>query len=444
VGDEAVALDRAWDEGYPRRMFVRSTNKQSADLQQRPADGAAMRSHNVGLVLRQLVRDELVGAGELSRADLARVTGLARSTVSTIVSELIEAALVSEGPATASRGGRPPIALRVERDRYHIIGVELGASHVTVVRTDLLGGLLGQASADHPVQSDPEGSIRLVAQLVEAVCPAPLRGRVLGLGLAVPSPLDPARPGLLSDRILPAWAGVQPGERLHALLNMPIFMENDANLGVLAESWWGAGVGLDDFAYIKVATGVGAGLFINGAIYRGASGLAGEIGHTAIDPAGPRCRCGLNGCLEAMIGSGALAERARQSLASHPGTRLRAAALDLPSLIAAAHDGDPLAGPLIGRAGFDLGVAIANLLNLLNPGVVVLGGTLASAGEALLGPLRLAMADRSLFTSLASTAVLLSPLGDEAIALGAAGLVLQQALDAPERMLFAAQANAAR
>lgn len=403
-----------------------------------------MRSHNVGLVLRHLVRDEMMGEGELSRADLARVTGLARSTVSTIVSELIEAGFVSEGPVTASRGGRPPIALRVERERRHLLGVELGASHVTLVRTDLLGALQAQVRADHPVQSDPQGAMALVAALVPEVCPPALRGRVLGLGLAVPSPLDPARPGLLSDRILPAWAGVRPGERLHALLDLPISVENDANLGVLAESWWGAGVGLDDFAYIKVATGVGAGLFINGGIYRGASGLAGEIGHTAIDPAGPRCRCGLNGCLEAMIGSGALAERARQRLGAHPGSRLHAQALDLPRLIAAAQAHDCLAAPLIEQAGQHLGVAIANLLNLLNPGVVVLGGTLASAGEALLRPLRLAMADRSLFTSLAATEVLVSPLGDEAIALGAAGLVLQQALEAPERLLLSTQANAAR
>jgi predicted NBD/HSP70 family sugar kinase len=425
-------------------MFVRSTNKQSAAPLQRPADGAAMRSHNFGLVLRQLMRDEMVNEAEQSRADLARVTGLARSTVSTIVSALIDSGLISEGPVSVSRGGRPPIALRVERDRKHLVGVELGASHATVVRTDLLGALQAQASADHPVQSDPAGAMALVARLVAEVCPPALRGRVLGVGLAVPSPLDPARPGLLSDRILPAWAGVRPGDRLVDLLGLPVFIENDANLGVLAESWWGSGVGLDDFAYIKVATGVGAGLFINGGIYRGASGLAGEIGHTAIDPAGPRCRCGLNGCLEAMIGSGALSERARQRLAAHPDSRLVADGLDLPQLIAAAQDDDSLAAPLIAEAGQHLGVAIANLLNLLNPGVVVLGGTLATAGETLLRPLRQAMARRSLFTSLASTQVRVSPLGDHAIALGAAGLVLHEALEEPERLLAPVHAAAAR
>ena len=422
-------------------MFVRSTNKQSTDPLQRPAVAADMRSHNVSLLFRQLVRNEMAGTVENSRADLARVTGLARSTVTTIVSELIDARLVCEGPAATSRGGRPPIALQIQRDRYHLLGVELGASHATAVRTDLLGGLLAQARADFPVQSDPTGALNLVAQLIATISPADHQSRVLGLGLAVPSPLDPARPGLLSDRILPAWAGVRPGEYLQSQLQLPVYMENDANLGVLAESWWGAGVGLEDFAYIKVATGVGAGLFINGTIYRGATGLAGEIGHTAINPAGPRCRCGLYGCLEAMIGSGSLAERARASLAGHPASRLQASSLDLPSLIAAAQAGDCLAAPLIDRAGFDLGIAVANLLNLLNPGVVVLGGTLATAGETLLAPLRRALVDRALSTSLASTRVVVSPLGHDAIALGAAGLVLHQALEFPEQLMLNTEAG---
>ena len=409
-------------------MFVRFQNKQSERW--RAADSSAMRAHNTSMLLHCLFAEE-----PISRASLSRRLGLSRSTVSGIVGELLDAGLVEESHVAASRGGRPPIALKVCRDRLHLLGVELGASHVMVVRTNLQGELQETKGAAFPVQHDPEGALRLVERLLGEVADGEQGSAIAGVGLAVPSPLDPARPGLLSERILPAWQGVQPAARLTEALGLPVYMDNDANLGALAESRWGAGAGVSDFAYIKVATGVGAGLIIGGEIYRGAAGIAGEIGHTAIDPDGPQCRCGLSGCLEAMIGSQALAARARARLTAAGRTGIDDAALSLPSLIAAARDGDPLAAGLIEEAGHDLGVAIANLLNLLNPGVVVLGGTLASAGEMLLAPLRAAMRDRSLSTSLESTEVHTSPLGDRVVAIGAAALVLHHALRPPE-LLF--------
>jgi len=245
----------------------------------------------------------------------------------------------------------------------------------------------------------------------------------VAIGLAVPSPLDPKRPGRLSERILPAWAGWRPAELLGSRTGLPVFMDNDANLGALAEHWWGAGQGVGELAYLKLGTGVGAGLIIDGEIYRGAFGIAGEIGHTAIDPNGPLCRCGLPGCLEAMVGAQSLVARAEETLEHEVS--------DLADLLGAAEAGDVGAQALVADAGRYLGIAVANLINLVNPGMVVLGGRLPSAGELLFGPLRDAMQARALSTSWESAEVRSSLLGREAVALGAATLVLQAALADP-------------
>ena len=390
-----------------------------------------MRAHNTSLLLHHIFEQE-----PISRAALARTTGMARSTVGAIVGELVEAQVLTESPGTARRAGRPPIALRVQADRFHLVGVEMGATHLTLVHTDLRGTVLGRCSVDHPVQRDPMGALAAIQRLVDALVPPTDRPRLVGAGLAVPSPLDPAAPGRLSERILPAWAGVRPAAALAERLGLPVYMENDANLGALAEAWWGSGRGRGDFAYIKLATGVGAGLIVGGEIYGGASGIAGEIGHTTIDPGSAyRCRCGRNGCLEALIGTHSLIERATAEIHRGAKTSMSPVGLDLATLLDAAQSGDPLATRLVQQAGHHLGTAIANLLNLLNPGAVVLGGPLPTAGPLLMDPVRAAMRERVLSASLETTDVLVSTLGDDGIALGAATLVLQRALAEPALLL---------
>jgi len=396
-------------------MFVRSDDKQSRLPRQR-ADASRLRSHNATLLLNLIWREP-----QPSRADLARLSGLSRSTVSGIVTELISTGLVLESHVAPSNGGRPPIALRTADERFHLLGVELGASHITAVRTDLRGRIIETAHAHHDVQIDPDGSMAIMGDMVEGLIDPDTSG--VAIGLAVPSPLDPKRPGRLSERILPAWTGWRPAELLQARTGLPVFMDNDANLGALAEHWWGVGQGIGEFAYLKLGTGVGAGLILDGEIYRGAFGIAGEIGHTAIDPNGPRCRCGLTGCLEAMVGAQSLVARAQKALTKD--------IPDLQSLLLDAMSGDNDARALVSEAGRYLGIAVANLVNLVNPGMVVLGGQLPSAGEILFSPLLSAMQERSLSTSWESAEVRPSALGREAVALGAATLVLQAALADP-------------
>lgn len=413
-------------------MFVRWMNKQSPTA---PAAGwDDLRAHNTALLFGAIWCEDGV-----SRADLARATGLSRATVSDIVGEFLAAGAVTESEVAPSSGGRPPIRLRFVDGWRHLVGVELGASHALGVRTDLRGRILASFRTELDVAGDPEGTLAALVGGVQALVDAEPGVPVLGVGLGVPSPLRSQDHGLLSPHLFPRWQGVDVRARLEAAHGLPVRVDNDANLGALAEHWWGGARDTRDFAYIKVATGVGAGILIGGHIYRGATGIAGEIGHTTIDTHGPRCRCGLNGCLEAMVGAASLLRRAEERLAGQwPRPAWAVPAPTVPGLIAAAQAGEPVAADLVRTAGGALGIAIANLLNLVNPGRVLLGGTLTEAGALLLDPLREALAQRALFSSVEGADVDISPLGDNAVALGAATLLLQGLLEEPLPVLGAA------
>jgi len=390
-----------------------------------------MRAHNASLLLRLVWRAE----EGVSRADLARFTGLSRSTVSVIVAELVEADLVMETRARRpGASGRPPIILAFREEAFAIVGIEFGASHLSVITLDPRGRVLFRASEAFDVQGDPDGTMPVAHRLVGQALDSVPQRRVIGLGLAVPCPLDRARPRELSERILPLWKGHRPVDELEERWQVPVFVDNDANLGALAEHWWGAARDTDCATYIKVATGVGSGHIVDGRLFRGANGIAGEIGHTAVaGSAGRRCRCGLRGCLEAEVGSSALVHRAKERLPSYPNSAL--ASIPQPTLgdiVAAAHEGDELATAIVSEAGVYLGVAVANLVNLMNPARVVIGGQLAAAGELLLRPLVSTMTSRALATCVERTDVRLSELGRGHVAVGAATLVLEAALASPD------------
>ncbi|MBX2800158.1 MAG: ROK family protein [Myxococcales bacterium] len=378
-------------------------------------------------MLLRLIWDE---PGGVSRADLARRSGLSRSTVSGITANLIDEGLVVEGRVVRSRSGRPPILLRFQDHRFVVVGIELGSSHVSCCRMDLRGDLERIDSEECAVQDEPKRALGLATDLIDAALSDVEDGRrVLGIGVAVPSPLDRSEPGRLSARILPKWVDTDLGGELYERYRIPVLIDNDANLGALAEAWWGAGRGVPHFTYVKVATGVGAGHIIGGEIFRGASGIAGEIGHSAVAPSGRLCRCGLSGCLEAEVGSTAVLAKARERLANGASSALSADDLTLSGMVAAAKDGDPVATEIITDAGQHLGIAMANLVNLMNPARVVLGGRLTSAGDLLVRPLRRAMAERALATNVEDTEVRVTELGRGAIARGAGTLVMQWALE---------------
>jgi predicted NBD/HSP70 family sugar kinase len=411
-------------------MFVRTSSKLKR------ADVALVRQHNERLVLRAIW-----DAVTISRADLSRQTGLARSTVSDIVQTLLQSGLLVESRMPSSGVGRPPIALRFDETRFCIVGVEMGASHLAVAVTNLRGGVIAHHWVALPVESRPDLTVpRLVEEIAGTLEDAGCSVRdLVGIGIAVPCPLDSSTPNRLSARILPAWADVDLLGAITAEFDVPILMENDANAGALTELWWGPDLDVPDITYVKVATGVGAGHIIGGSLYRGSSGIAGEIGHTAIVEHGPQCRCGLYGCLEAMVGAGYLEDRAAIRSADESSLPRDAKLVDI---VAAAQDGDAFSTKIIGEAGHYLGIAVANLFNLLNPSVIVLGGPITRAGDLLLEPLESAVRERALVTALDRDEVRITEFGELAIATGAATLVLDAALADPS--LFPTTGDARR
>jgi predicted NBD/HSP70 family sugar kinase len=380
----------------------------------------------------------------ISRAEIARRANLSRSTVSEVVSALLPTGLVTEGGPGESLGGRRPILLHFEDDACCILGVEMGASHVAVALTDLRGRVLDWELRDHPVRTDPEGTRRLIVELCEAGLAA-RRGaatRLVGVGVAVPSPVDPLHPFALSEVVLPAWKGRSGLEALGERFGVPVMVDNDANLGALAEYWWGAGRGVKDFAYVKVATGVGSGHVIGGELYRGSTGFAGEIGHLSIDPDGEPCICGLRGCLATLVGSPALVKRARTLLPEYPGSVLEGIDVTITSIEAAALAADPLALRVTREAAEFLGIAVAGMLNLMNPAVVVVGGGITGLGDRFLEPLRETVRMRTRVSSVAGASIVMSELGPRSVAVGAASLVLKEALANPR--LFPAPPRAVK
>jgi predicted NBD/HSP70 family sugar kinase len=296
--------------------------------------------------------------------------------------------------------------------------------------TDLRGQVLAWECREHPVRNDPTGTRALIAEFCERCLDQTEAGKrpLVGIGVAVPSPINPSHPYRLSPVVLPRWEGQLGLEDLAGRYQVPLLVDNDANLGALAEQWWGAGGDVENFAYIKVATGIGAGHVIGGEIYRGATGVAGEIGHIAIDPHGKPCLCGLSGCLATLVGGPALVDRAAQLLARYPSSALAGGELTVSAIENQALAGDHLALMVVREAAELLGIAVAGLLNLMNPSLVVVGGDLAALGDIIIDPLREVVRKRTLVSSVAAADIRTSELGPRSVAVGAATQVLKAAL----------------
>nr|WSX49246.1 ROK family transcriptional regulator [Streptomyces sp. NBC_00974] len=356
-------------------------------------------------------------AGSLTQAEIARTTGLSAATVSNIVRELKEAGTVEVTDTSA--GGRRARSVSLSGDAGIVIGVDFGHTHLRVAVGNLAHQVLAEESEPLDVDASwVDGFDRaeaLVGRLIEGIGVG--LDKVIGVGLGVPGPIDVESGTLGSTAILPGWAGINPRQELSRRLGVPVYVDNDANLGALGELVWGSGRGVKDLAYIKVASGVGAGLVINGQIYRGPGGTAGEIGHITLDESGPVCRCGNRGCLETF----AAARYVLPLLQSSHGPELT-----MERVVELARGGDPGCRRVITDVGRHIGSGVASLCNLLNPSRVVLGGSLADAGELVLAPIRESVGRYAIPSAARQLSVLTGSLGGRAEVLGALALVLSE------------------
>jgi predicted NBD/HSP70 family sugar kinase len=366
------------------------------------------------------VADILRAYGPRTRAELATLTGLSRPTIAAGLADLASAGLVSEELASAARpaGGRPASVVRLTRQAGLALGIDIGRRHIRVAVADLGHTILTERATSLRQDADdhPTEVLSLATRLVDEALDASSATRrdVVGVGFGIPAPIT--RLGRIgSPALLPAWADLAPGEELAARLDLPVRVDNDANLGALAEYVWGAGRGCVDLAYVKIATGIGAGIVLDGRLYRGAAGTAGELGHVTLDARGPVCRCGNRGCLELTAGGRALLENARLT---------RPDLVDLDDLVRLATDGDAGCRRLLIDAGTQLGFALGGLVNLLNPARIVLGGELGGAAALMREPLRRGLADTAMAAPVNAVQVVPAQLDRRAAALGGVALAL--------------------
>ncbi|MFQ6194337.1 ROK family protein [Streptomyces sp. NPDC000405] len=356
-------------------------------------------------------------AGSLTQAEIARTTGLSAATVSNIVRELKDGGTVEVTPT--SSGGRRARSVSLSGDAGIVVGVDFGHTHLRVAVGNLAHQVLAEDAEPLDVDASAEEGLRRAESLVRTlITKAGIDPhKIIGVGLGVPGPIDVESGVLGSTAILPGWAGTNPRDDLAARLGVPVHVDNDANLGALGELVWGAGRGATDLAYIKVASGVGAGLVINGKIYRGPGGTAGEIGHITLDESGPVCRCGNRGCLETFTA----ARYILPLLHSAHGTDLT-----VPRVVELAREGDPGCRRVISDVGRYIGSGVANLCNLLNPSRVVLGGDLADSGELVLAPIRESVSRYAIPSAARRLEVVPGALGGRSEVLGALALVLSE------------------
>ncbi|MCP9985986.1 MULTISPECIES: ROK family transcriptional regulator [Streptomyces] len=356
-------------------------------------------------------------AGSLTQAEIARATGLSAATVSNIVRELKDGGTVEVTPTSA--GGRRARSVSLSGDAGAVVGVDLGHTHLRVAVGTLAHRVLTEESEPlDPGTSCAEGldrAERLVRRLIGEAGVSP--GKVIGVGLGLPGPIGaaPGAPG--AAPVPPGRAAADPGRELSARLGAPVYVDDDARLGALGELVWGAGRGVRDLAYVRVADGVGAGLVIDGRIYRGPGGTAGEIGHITLDESGPVCRCGNRGCLETFTAARYVLPLLR------PG---HGPDLTMAGVVRLAREGDPGCRRVLADVGRHIGSGVASLCNLLNPSRVVLGGDLAEAGELVLAPLRESVSRYAIPSAARHLTVVSGALGGRAEVLGALALVLNE------------------
>jgi glucokinase-like ROK family protein len=364
------------------------------------------------------------GAVDLSRTELADRMGLTRAAVSLIVNDLLESGVIKEAEVRSAPNGRPPVALEINPTRGLVGAIDMGATHMSIAIADFTARIIKESDFPFNIKDGPEICLSQANKNMLEL----LRSQNLSLadlsavGLGVPGPVNTEAGMVVAPPIMPGWDHYPIRSTLEKMWGIPVTLNNDAELGALGEWAYGAGRGEVNLAYIKVGSGIGAGLILNQQIYGGTTGAAGEIGHLTIDENGPLCNCGNHGCLEAFAGGHAIAQQGKALAQSGKRTLLA----DLPVEKITAHDvaeaarrGDLHAQEILRRSGTSIGVAIAGLINLFNPSVVIIGGGVAQVGDVITTPIRQAVRERAMRASEQSVRIVTAMLGRRSLLIGA-------------------------
>jgi glucokinase-like ROK family protein len=360
-----------------------------------------------------------------SRVEIARRMGLTRAAVTAIVNDLMQTGIIREAGGINVHSGRPPVVLEIDPTRGFVVGIDFGATHLTILIADLGAHILEEAEIPININDGPTACIDQADHLLRELLVK--AGRELtdinAIGVGVPGPIVSDAGMVLAPPIMPGWDRFPIRDTLVKMWGCPVSLSNDSELGALGEWAAGAGRGEQNLAYIKIGTGIGAGLLLEGQIYRGVTGSAGEIGHLTIEENGPLCACGNHGCLEAIAGGRAIAQQAREIAQKDQRTELAnikpIESITARDVASAARLGDLAAQQILNRAGTYVGIAIAGVVNMFNPGMVIIGGGVAQSGDILLEPIRLAVQRRSLPAATRAVRITTAMLGRRSSSMGA-------------------------
>jgi predicted NBD/HSP70 family sugar kinase len=370
-------------------------------------DQALIKRINTAIVLEAILREAPV-----SRAQISERTGLNKATVSSLVQDLIDGAIVREIGTGASSGGRKPVLLEFVAEAGYAIGIDLGVNYVRGALTDLRGHVATETLL--PLHSrEPETVLPVVHQCIDglmAQAPAAAYG-IVGIGVGVPGLVDDGGNLLFAPNL--QWRDVPLRRLLAERYQISVAVENEANTGAIGERIFGAGRNIDNLVYVSAGTGIGTGLILNKELYKGTSGFSGEVGHMSVEAFGKPCSCGNRGCWEMYASERAIVEKAAAS---------GFATLD--RLLAAADEGLPEAVALLEEAGEYLGIGVANIVNVFNPDAVIIGNRMSLARRWIEGPLRQAVIRRSLGFHLRNVQLSFSELGERSAMLGAVQLAI--------------------
>ncbi|MFS0726105.1 ROK family protein [Paenibacillus sp. 1P07SE] len=366
-------------------------------------DLALIKKMNTAIVL-----DAIVKKAPLSRANISELTGLNKATVSSLVQDLIDSHLVMEIGMGASSGGRKPVMLIFNRTAGYAVGIDLGVNYIRGVLTDLEGSVIHEA--DIPLhRHELEQVLPELYQLIDSLmaqAPASPYG-VVGIGIGVPGIVDESGIILFAPNL--KWKQVGLQRLVSERYALPVFIDNEANAGAQGEQKYGAGRGVAHQIYVSVGIGIGTGIILNKELYKGASGFSGELGHLSIDLAGKPCSCGNLGCWELYASEHALLE-----MAAPLGYG------SLRELLHAADDGDEAAQSLFRRIGADLGVGLANVVNVFNPELVIIGNRMSLARRWIEDSVRETVAQRTLSYHRKELRLQFAELGEQSAVRGAA------------------------
>ncbi len=373
----------------------------------------------------------------LSRAEIAESLVLSRAAIGQVLDRLCGRGVVVSSKLGESTGGRRPMLLSLNKEAAYVIGVDLGATGSRVGISNLGADPLAMHEEPIDIKAGPEVVLSRVLEIIRNLLrdAGISRESLLGIGIGVPGPVEFRTGRPISPPIMPGWDGIKVSDFFAADFDCPVYVDNDVNVMAIGEQWAGAGKGLENLIFVKVATGIGAGIICQGLIYRGDQGCAGDIGHITADANGPRCNCGNVGCLEAVAAAPAMVRLALTAV-EEGRSRLLATVLEEQGKLTAvdvgraASLGDQVAIDIVRQSGRAIGQVLAGLVNFYNPPLIVIGGGVSRVGHLLLASIRESVYKRSLSLSTRNLTIVGSSLGSNAGVIGCSVMAIEEVLRA--------------